>query len=224
MLVFKLRPPLPWSSLHSGSWSGQMERCIIWSSHMVLESYFKTKPINQFPSKLHVDTCLQASTVLSPKYAFSQQFFMLFQWYLHILSKQEAGRMLNVESEHLSSVRCSGDTVVLNITLLLVETDKELNCVFLGQRLSCLPVLHDLLSSLNIFCWKIFILLCLLWQKETAIHLIFESRDSPMWGQLERAVLFCLFSKKVLSYFKFASKEAEALVSTKEHSFSNDSC
>ena len=116
------------------------------------------------------------------------------------------------------------DTVVLNITLLLVETDKELNCVFLGQRLSCLPVLHDLLSSLNIFCWKIFILLCLLWQKETAIHLIFESRDSPMWGQLERAVLFCLFSKKVLSYFKFASKEAEALVSTKEPSFSNDSC
>lgn len=85
--------------------------------------------------------------------------------------------------------------MVLNITLVLVETDKELNCVFLGQCLSCLPVLHDLLSSLNTFCWKIFILLCLLWQKETAVHLMLESRDSPVCGQLERAALFglCVF-------------------------------
>ena len=49
------------------------------ASHVGLESYFETKPINQFPSKLHVDTCLHASIVLSHKCAFSQQFFLLFQ-------------------------------------------------------------------------------------------------------------------------------------------------
>lgn len=44
---------------------------------------------------------------------------------------------------------------------LLVETDRELDCVFLGQHLACFSVLHDLLSSLNTFSGKIFILLCL---------------------------------------------------------------
>lgn len=79
----------------------------------------------------------------------------------------------------------------LNITLLLVENDKELNCVFLGQRLSCLPVLHDAEFLEHILLEDFHSALPFV-AKETAIHLMLESRDSPMCRQLERAVLFCL--------------------------------
>lgn len=66
---------------------------------------------------------------------------------------------MNVLQSYLQYLR---KTVILNIPLLLVEADKELGCVFLGQYLACLFVLHDLLSFFNTFSWKIFCLLCFL--------------------------------------------------------------
>lgn len=95
-----------------------------------------------------------------------------------------------------NSLQYLWNTVVLNITLLLVENDKELNCVFLGQ----LPLLSTCITWFAEFLEHIlledFHSALPLWQKETAIHLMLESRDSPMCRQLERAVLFVCKIKK----------------------------
>lgn len=68
----------------------------------------------------------------------------------------------------------------LNISLLPVETDKDMDCVFLRQHLACLSVLHDFLSSLSISSWKDFYSALPFVTKRIAIYFVFENYDNTM--------------------------------------------
>lgn len=93
--------------------------------------------------------------------------------------------------------------------------DKDLDCVFLGKHLAYLFVLHDLLSSLNAFSWKIFILHCLLWHKSCNSFGIWK-----LWQHNVRITGKYYFFK--FSHILSKHLRNQTLVSMKKYDYSND--